>query len=249
MSLAIKNIETLKLTEIIWQIKKNVISLHQLTNKTLDIMKKVELKDYCKAKTLEDIVQLWNDWEEDRASDGEYTYNLDKSSDAAKWIELYGVEIYNKCRKQGQYWFGGYLFSCKGANTDAFCEAWCITEDSLPIVLDIIEGVWKSYLFLNPFGSLSNQIKEMTKMYHDLIDFKGYAIALGFFGDVDETIPTDNNNKSLYEVTLTYSKHIEVYADSKEDAIKKAKELSIENDYTEVEHTPAVKCLDYLIFP
>ena len=145
----------------------------------------VPLSAFAKADlTLEEKVKLFNDWEEDRGSDGEYIYDLDDDNDAISWLDMYGAKYLYECRQIGRYWVGGWQFHYKDANTDEKATAWCFNEESTKDLFtenNFFFDVERRYEILKDdySGNIDGLVMHMSKIYDNLINFDRYATAIG----------------------------------------------------------------------
>jgi len=146
-------------------------------------MKKMNISAFVKKDiTFEEKLQIISYWEEDRASDGEFVYDLDDDDDAWHWKELYDLQTLYKCRAEGRYWLGGWQFGCNGLNTKGNCStAWCITEEKMktffPDILGEIDDRFEDWMIANDDYDKETAVKDFTDIYGGLINFKAYLNA------------------------------------------------------------------------
>lgn len=113
------------------------------------------------------IATLWEYWEEDRCSDGEYVYDTTNREDFSNLVELYGVENAIEMYNLGKYWLAGWQMSYKGCNDGAsHGKAQLITENSLEKILHYIE---ERYEFCKEQGIST---EEISNNYGNFIDFE-----------------------------------------------------------------------------
>lgn len=117
------------------------------------------------------VATLWEYWEEDRCSEGEYVYDTTDREDFSSLVEIYGVENAIEMHNLGRFWLAGWQMSYKGCNIDAsHGTAQLITENSL----EVLYGIEERYEACKDQGISTEAI---SANYGNFIDFEAWENA------------------------------------------------------------------------
>lgn len=147
---------------------------------------------FCDAKTLEEKIALINYWEDDRgADDTEFIADLTKadSDNAMAFVNLYGMQAYERCKKANRYWVCGNAYYANEEDSLSpyrLKKIWAVTEESVEPFLEnaIDEAIERFEKYRENLLDASNgtdtAIIDFNGFYGGLIDFYKYAEEKGY---------------------------------------------------------------------